>query len=161
MCSRVGALPKIISSRIFASSCSRSASRDFGGTSRSVPGTASSNFAQARAKKTVLCFATARSRSDRFETSCWNGKRLTHCSRPTVLFERWRQHYHTIRPHNCSGDRPHNASGYRPHNASGYRPHNASGYRTPAPKAWQPRSFAWSTPQQTHGAGLLEGKTLT
>ena len=70
-----------------------------------------------------------------------------------MLFERWRQHYHTIRPHNSSG--------YRPHNASGYRPHNASGYRTPAPKAWQPRAFAWSTPQQTHGAGLLEGKTLT
>ncbi len=31
----------------------------------------------------------------------------------------------------------------------------------PAPEAWQPRAFAWRTPQQTHGAGLLEGKILT
>ena len=28
-------------------------------------------------------------------------------------------------------------------------------------QAWQPRAFAWRTPQQTHGAGLLEGKILT
>ena len=54
-----------------------------------------------------------------------------------VLFERWRQHYNTTRPH------------------------SALGYRPPAPEAWQPRAFAWRTPQQTHGAGLLEGKILT
>ncbi|MCX7401506.1 MAG: integrase core domain-containing protein, partial [Planctomycetia bacterium] len=54
-----------------------------------------------------------------------------------VLIERWRQHYNTIRPH------------------------SALGYRPPAPEAWQPRAFAWRTPQQTHGAGLLEGKILT
>ena len=49
-----------------------------------------------------------------------------------VLIERWRQHYNTIRPH------------------------SALGYRPPAPEAWQPRAFASATPQQTHGAGLLE-----
>ncbi len=54
-----------------------------------------------------------------------------------VLIERWRQHYNTIRPH------------------------SALGYRPPAPEAWQPRAFASATPQQTHGAGLLEGKILT
>jgi len=37
----------------------------------------------------------------------------------------------------------------------------ALGYRPPAPEAWQPRAFASATPQQTHGAGLLEGKILT
>ena len=54
-----------------------------------------------------------------------------------VLIEWWRQHYNTIRPH------------------------SALGYRPPAPEAWQPRAFASATPQQTHGAGLLEGKILT
>jgi putative transposase len=54
-----------------------------------------------------------------------------------VLIERWRQHYNTIRPH------------------------SALGYRPPAPEAWQPRAFASATPQQTHVAGLLEGKILT
>ena len=51
-----------------------------------------------------------------------------------MLIERWRQHYNTIRPH------------------------SALGYRPPAPEAWQPRAFAWRAPEQTHGAGLLEGK---
>ena len=54
-----------------------------------------------------------------------------------VLIERWRQHYNTIRPH------------------------SALGYRPPAPEAWQPRAFASATPQQTHGAGRLEGQILT
>ena len=47
-----------------------------------------------------------------------------------VLIERRRQHYNMIRPH------------------------NALGYRPPAPKAWQPRAFAWRTPQQTTGLVL-------
>jgi len=42
-----------------------------------------------------------------------------------------------------------------------WRPHSALGYRPPAPEAWQPRAFAWRAPQQTQGAGLLEGKILT
>ena len=54
-----------------------------------------------------------------------------------VLIERWRQHYNTIRPH------------------------SALGYRPPAPEGWQPRAFASAAPQQTHGAGLLEGRILT
>ena len=31
----------------------------------------------------------------------------------------------------------------------------------PAPEAWQPRAFPWRAPEQTHVAGLLEGKILT
>ena len=38
--------------------------------------------------------------------TCSNGKRLTRCSRPTVLFVRWRQHTNTIRPHSALGYRP-------------------------------------------------------
>ena len=60
-------------------------------------------------------------------------ERLSRCSRPTVLFVRWRQHTNTIWPH------------------------SALGYRPPTP----PRAFAWRKPQQTHSAGLLEGKILT
>ena len=41
-----------------------------------------------------------------FKTSCSNGKRLTRSSMPTVLFERWRQHTNTIRPHSALGYRP-------------------------------------------------------
>ena len=33
-----------------------------------------------------------------------------------------------------------------------------TGYWPPAPEAWQPRAFAWRTPQQTHGAGLCGGQ---
>ena len=29
---------------------------------------------------------------------------------------------------------------------------------SPAPEAWQPRTFAWRAPQQTHGAGLFGGQ---
>ena len=54
-----------------------------------------------------------------------------------VLFERWRQHTNTIRPH------------------------SALGYRPPAPPGVAAPCVRFGYAEQAHGAGLLEGKILT
>ena len=54
-----------------------------------------------------------------------------------TLIERWRQYINRIRPQ------------------------SALGYRLPAPEAWQPRAFAWRTPQQPHGAGTTSREQIS
>ena len=54
----------------------------------------------------------------------------------TVLIERWRREYKTVRPH------------------------SSLGYRPPAPEALQPRSVASATLQLPTGAGQTKQETL-